>query len=146
MKNAMGVRRFLFPMIGLALTAGLWACGDEETNGPPADLTIRINESNFNPASRAITVGQTVEWENRYSRTRTVTSGTGPDDPHAGELFDEALAGYNSGKVVGGRFRHTFMEPDTVFYFSREVPDGFVGVFGGILIVSPPGVQNPVTP
>jgi plastocyanin len=113
------------------------SCGDEETSGPAPDVTIRVNESNFNPASREIHVGQTVEWENRYRDGRTVTSGLGPDDPDAGLLFDEELAGYPSGEAVGGKFRFKFLEADTVHYFSRDVPGGFVGVLGGTITVIP---------
>ncbi len=127
-------------LMALALSAPaaviLSSCGDDDAGGPPADVVIRINESNFNPASIEISAGQVVEWENRFSQTRTVTSGTGPDDPDAGLEFDESLAGYPSGKVVGGRYRMKFDTPDTIRYFSREVPPGFVGVFSGNILVT----------
>lgn len=111
-------------------------CSEDPPTGPPIDRTIRVLDTTFIPSNTTIQVGQWVEWQNRSQEDRTVTSGVGADDPEAGSLFDVMLEGYPSGEAIGGRFVRQFTEPDTIYYFSRKVPDGFTGDFLGVLIVA----------
>jgi hypothetical protein len=116
---------------------GFAGCGDEP-QGPLADHVIRINESNFNPSYiRDAKVGQKVEWQNWHNAPRTVISGSGPLDPNRGLKFSQALAGRPSGQAIGGRFRIHLTEPDTIRYYNDVLPPGFVGSFGGTIVVVP---------
>jgi hypothetical protein len=142
-RKRMGIRvltTFLF-----VVAAALAACKDEEDCAPyrpnelpAASLIIKVNETNFNPANPSnVHIGQRIEWQNWFSDPRTVTSGTGPDDPHKGELFDATLLPYCSGEAIGGRFQMVFTEPDTIHYFNSILPPGFVGPFSGTIVVLP---------
>jgi hypothetical protein len=123
------------PLVAVLLVSP--GCSEDPPTGPPVDRTIRVLDTTFIPSNTTIEVGSWVEWQNRSQEDRTITSGTGLDDPTAGDLFDVMLDGYPSGEAIGGRFLRQFTEPDTIYYFSRKVPDGFTGDFLGVLIVTP---------
>jgi len=126
--------------IALGLAAGIAACGEDESQLPEPDVLIEVTESNFKFIGSPEThVGDRIEWRNVYSRSRTVISGTGPNDPHRGELFDEVLSGYKSGKAYGGQFQFVATEPDTIHFFNTLLPPNFPSTshFDGTIIVSP---------
>lgn len=135
-------RPFLAGLCALILAAGAPGCSDEQDDGPVIDEVVRITETTFVPNEITVFSGARVQWENRVRFDRTVTSGRNADDPVAGASFDEMLRGYRSGEVVGGLYQRVFvnpdtLRPDTVEYFSRLVPDGFVGTMRGRVIVLP---------
>lgn len=123
------------PLVAVLLVSP--GCSEDPPTGPPVDRTIRVLDTTFIPSNTTIEVGAWVEWQNRSQQDRTITSGTGLEDPTAGDLFDVMLDGYPSGEAIGGRFLRQFTEPDTIYYFSRKVPDGYTGDFLGVLIVTP---------
>jgi plastocyanin len=88
-------------------------------------VTIEIQTAQFFPREVHSMPGRPVRWVNRLSRSaqneRTVTSGTGPDDPDAGALFDELVVGFAEGEEDDFVFR--FDEPGEYPYFSR-LPSG----------------------
>jgi hypothetical protein len=130
--------RFTVLFFGMILAAGIPACGDDTDELLPADVIIRVTESNFNPSNPAgVHVGNRIEWQNTFSGPRTVISGSGPDDPNKGELFEVTLPGYKPGEAIGGRFQIVVTEPDTIEYFNSILPGGFVGPFRGMIIVQP---------
>jgi hypothetical protein len=138
MRKRHTLSRCLTPVLAFALAAGVTACGDDTDDLPVADHVIRVTESNFNPSNPAgVHVGERIEWQNTFSQARTVISGTGPDDPDRGDLFDVTLPGYKAGDAIGGRFQIVVTEPDTIHYFNTILPDGFVGPFRGQIIVQP---------
>jgi hypothetical protein len=112
-------------------------CSEDPATGPHVDVVIKIRDTTYIPSNVTIEVNQRVEWQNWSRDTRTITSGVGPEDPDAGEILDVSLEGYPSGEAIGGRLQRQFTEPDTFYYFSREVPDGFTGDFLGVIIVTP---------
>jgi plastocyanin len=122
------------PLVALLIVSP--GCSEDPPSGPQIDRTIRILDTTFIPSNTTIQVGQRVEWQNRSQEDRTVTSGTGADDPSAGGLFDVQLDGYPPGDAIGGRYTRQFTEPDTIYYFSRKVPNGYSGDFLGVLIVA----------
>lgn len=124
----------LIAAVTLALAPG---CSESPPTGPQVSETIKIRDTVFLPSTATIRVGQWVAWENVVRDDRTVTSGTGPDDPDAGDLFDVALEGYPPGKPVGGRFLRQFTEPDTITYFTRKYPTELSVPFTGTLYVVP---------
>lgn len=112
----------------LPLAAG---CGNDS---PGADHEIRIETARFFPKDPDLRPGETVRWYNTLPKSaenvRTVTSGTGPDDPDAGKLFDVTLQGYE-GKNFDD-FTYKFTDRGTYPYFTR-LPQG--GEYGGTVTV-----------
>ncbi len=113
----------LAPVAILVLLAGvLTGCGGEATR-PPGEEQVLVRTDSFFQKQVVVTAGQPVRWVNVLRRSeenlRTVTSGTGPDDPDAGKLFNATLQGYASGDPVGEDFVHRFTQPGTYPYFSR---------------------------
>ncbi len=120
----------------LALLAGaLSGCNGAATR-PPGEKQVVIRTDSFFEKQIEVTAGQPVRWVNGLSRSadnvRSVTSGTGPDDPDAGKLFDVTLQGYAPGQPEGEDFVHRFAEPGVYPYFSRY-PAGHE--FGGTVYV-----------
>jgi plastocyanin len=117
--------------IVLLLAAG---CGSD--TAPKADAEVRIQTARFFPDPVEIRPGDTVRWVNTLSRStenrRTVTSGTGPNDPQAGAAFDDTLQGYPPGSAEGQSVIHEFDDPGTYPYFSR-IPQG--AEFSGTIVV-----------
>lgn len=76
--------------------AGVWTVLLGAASPLPAEeAIIEYFTSNFLPQSVTVELGDVVTWL-RVSGEHTVTSGSGPEDPHAGELFDEVLDAGNS--------------------------------------------------
>ena len=98
-------------------------CGDDEA--PSADFTVEVQTARFFPSQLSVPVGSTVRWVNVNPRDslRTVTSGTGVDDPEAGAAFDDTLSGYAQGSTEGESVIHQFDDRGTFYYFSR-IPQG----------------------
>jgi plastocyanin len=117
--------------LALLLAAG---CGSDES--PNVQAEIRIETARFFPDPVDIRPGDTVRWVSILPRSpenlRTVTSGTGPDDPDAGIAFDDTLQGYRAGSPEGESVTHTFDDPGTYTYFSR-IPAG--SEFSGTILV-----------
>ena len=111
--------------------AGFWSMGCGDDVDPQGDYKIVIRTFSFFSDSIVVSVGSTVEWVNVNPRdsVRTVTSGSGPEDSTAGELFDRSLRGYEPGDPEGENFFYTFEERGRFPYFSR-LPAGqeFTGV------------------
>lgn len=126
--------RPLAAVVGALLLIGCLSCSDRVT-GSLVDQVVRITDSNFIPGDLVLERGVIVEWQNASRERRTVTSGHGASDPAAGREFDVELAGYKAGEPFGGSYRRRFTQVDTVFYFSRLVPDNFVGNFAGKIII-----------
>lgn len=120
-------------IVSLLLLPG---CGDEDT-GPVPDQVIQIRDTAFLPSSVHVEPGSLVEWQNWSQSARTVTAGDSANDPRAGDLFDETLAGYASGHVIGGTFRFQFDHPDTIRYFSRLAPLGYENALRGTIYIDP---------
>jgi plastocyanin len=118
------IPRVFLVLAAAASLAGL-ACSDDPA--PKADAEVRVETQRFFPAQLFIARGDQVRWVNVLRRdagnVRTVTSGTGPDDPEAGELFDVSLQGFATGEIEGESTTYTFNEAGTYTYFSRE-PQG----------------------
>jgi len=117
--------------LAIALVAAIWmpfvaGCGDDS---PGADHEIRIETARFFPKDPDVRPGETVRWYNALPKSaenaRTVTSGTGPDDPDAGKLFDVTLQGYE-GKNFDD-YTYKFTERGTYPYFTRLPADGEYG-------------------
>ena len=123
--------------LALLLVAANPGCSEDPPTGPLIDVVVKIRDTTYIPAIVTIEVNQRVEWQNWSRDDRTVTSGVGPNDPNAGELLDAQLAGYPNGEAIGGRLQRQFTEPDTFYYFSREVLAGYTGAFLGTIIVTP---------
>jgi len=111
-----------------------FSCGSD--NGPRVDTRIRVERFRFFPNQVDVRPGTRVRWVNVERRandaTFSVTSGTGPDDPEAGALFDRTLLGAPQGEPEGDDFIYKFDERGTFFYFSR-LPEG--GEFMGRVTV-----------
>lgn len=122
--------------LSLLLVATNPGCSEDPPTGPLVNVVIKIRDTTFFPSNVAIQVNQRVEWQNWSRDDRTVTSGLGPNDPDAGDILDIRLDGYPSGEAIGGRYQLQFTEPDTFYYFSREVPPGYEGAFLGTIIVT----------
>lgn len=120
------------PLLVLAL--GTLSCSDRVTGAHP-DQVIRVTDSNFIPGDLLLERGVLIEWQNASREPRTITSGHDADDPEAGQVFDVELAGYRSGEPIGGTYRRRFTEIDTIYYFSRHVPEDFTGNFAGKIII-----------
>ena len=134
----------LFTVLLFLSSAAFFGCGDDENCAPydadelpAANAVIRVNESNFTQVPSTVHVGDRVEWQNRFRESRTVISGTGPDDPERGQLFSETLLPYCSGEAIGGRFQMVFTEVDTIHFYNDILPPGYVGNFHGMFIVLP---------
>lgn len=114
-----------------ALVAAVWLSGCSDDLDPQGDHKVVIRTFSFFEDSIVVSVGATVEWVNVNPRdsVRTVTSGTGPADSTAGDLFDRSLRGYEPGDPEGEKFFFTFEERGHFPYFSR-LPAGreFTGV------------------
>lgn len=123
--------------LALLLVATNPGCSEDPPTGPLVDVVIKIRDTTYFPSTVTIEVNQRVEWQNWSRDERTVTSGVGPNDPDVGELLDVRLAGYPDGEATGGRLQRQFTDPDTFYYFSREVPAGYTGAFLGTIIVTP---------
>ncbi len=86
-----------------------------------------METARFFPSASVIPIGGKVRWVNFLSRSdanrRTVTSGTGPEDPDAGMLFDVTLEGFGQGEPTGESYTRTFNERGTFNYFTR-LPSG----------------------
>ncbi|MGH7567559.1 MAG: cupredoxin domain-containing protein [Gemmatimonadales bacterium] len=92
-------------VIGAAVLA---ACGDDYgTNGggcQPTSSQVCMGLSTFNPTTRNVTAGTTVEWVNGSGVGHTVTN-----NPGSGETFNQAVG-------AGGTFTHQFNTPGTYQY------------------------------
>ncbi|MGA7370205.1 MAG: hypothetical protein WBX01_13845 [Nitrososphaeraceae archaeon] len=55
------------------------------------------NANQPNPVN--VTVGQEVVWTNDDSQIHTATSGSGPNDPQLGEVFDSGIIGATFGQT-----------------------------------------------
>jgi plastocyanin len=73
--------------------------------------TITLSGTSFSPANPTIHVGDTVTWVDA-SGSHTTTSGTGPADPNAGDLWDHSMS-------TGGRFSRVFDNAGSFPYFCR---------------------------
>ena len=111
------MKRFLVAsvLVGWAMVG----CGDEPQK--QGDYTVQIQTFRFFQDPIAIPVGSTVRWVNvnPLDSVRTVTSGTGPADSTAGDLFDVTLAGYAPGDPEGDSFIFKFEDRGSFPYFSR---------------------------
>jgi plastocyanin len=118
-------RRYLVGVAVLVLSLGS-GCGDDAA-GPEVDREVRVERARFFPEVIDVTPGAKIRWVNVLPRTaeneRTVTSGTGKEDPDAGDTFDVTLRGYASGEARGETFVFEFIDRGTFTYFSR-LPDG----------------------
>ena len=108
------------------------ACDDDPVV-PRVSREIRVERARFFSNDVSIGVGGKIRWVNILARSaenrRTVTSGTGPDDHEAGDLFDTTLEGHPSGEAEGQDFIFQFNETGEYRYFSR-LPSGeeFTGI------------------
>jgi len=94
---------------GVALAMFL-ACGDDDPYSPPGNgsgNTINVLATSFSPASKTISVNQTITWKFNGG-PHTVTQGPSPGNP-ASPLFD-------SGSRSSGTFTFTFDTPGTYEY------------------------------
>jgi plastocyanin len=109
----------------LALFVGTVACSEDST--PDVAVEIDVRRDAFFPATNVfVKPGSRVRWVNvvePVEGARTVTSGTGPEDPAAGVLFDVILQPRESGEAVGDEFVYRFNDPGNYPYFSR-LPQG----------------------
>lgn len=115
MQKANRLLRFSFIII-LFLAGALAGsgCKDNSTDtnntggsNPPAD-EVWMQNTNFNPKDKTITVGTTITWINKDSYNHTVTSGT-PGNPDG--KFSSGTLG------LGGTFSHTFNTAGTFNYY-----------------------------
>jgi len=97
-------------------------------NNTVGNTTIGINASivpgvsadkSFSPNPISTKVGGTVTWTNKDTIAHTVTSGTGPIDPHKGKDFDSGLSTL---LTPGKTFSHTFNSAGEFTYFCQVHP------------------------
>jgi plastocyanin len=94
----------------------------------PKRVNVSATSANtFSPDSVMINVGDTVHWTS--SGAHTVTSGTGPNDPNSGDLFDRT--GFNSGHT----FDFVFAVAGVVNYYCD--PHFGTGMTGKVVVVAP---------
>lgn len=94
--------------------------------------TYVVNQvgDSFVPSPINIGIGDTVQWVHS-SGVHTITSGSGPTDPHVGALFDVP---FNS-----GTFSHTFTTAGDVPYFCRL--HFAMGMTGVVHVATPSAVE-----
>lgn len=102
-----------------AAATSLGGCGDDDTEGPPAEgraVTVEIRDVTFAPKNLTVEAGTAVRWTNRDAEIlHTVTKAGGP-----GEAFD-------SGNIYpGATYERTFESPGR-FDYVCTLHDGQVG-------------------
>lgn len=129
-------RTWTFRMLLAAAALLVFAAACDDEPKPDVDVEIRIETARFFPSAVTVGPGSRVRWVNVLRReegnVRTVTSGTGPDDPDAGMMFDAPLQGYASGEAEGENFTFRFDSFGTFHYFTR-LPNG--QEYGGTVTV-----------
>ncbi|HLX33666.1 MAG TPA: plastocyanin/azurin family copper-binding protein [Candidatus Limnocylindrales bacterium] len=117
----------------LGLLALAWA--PTLAAGPNA---ISIVGTTFQPSTLTVNVGDTVTWTvtQAVSQPHSVTSGTGPDDPNSGKLFDSGIRLQNN----GDSFPFTFTAPGTYPFYCQVHPTTMTGT---ITVVGPGGSGAP---
>lgn len=121
---------------GLVLAMVVLSLACSSTTEPQVAATVRVETARFFPDQVEVSPGAQVRWYNFLAQgagtDRTVTSGTGPGDENAGDLFDEVLGGYAQGQPEGDSFIYEFNEPGEYKYFSR-LPGG-AEFFGTVVV------------
>ncbi|MFO7655074.1 MAG: plastocyanin/azurin family copper-binding protein [Candidatus Krumholzibacteriia bacterium] len=120
------------PTIG-TLVAGLLTLAFA-THVAAATHTVAQAGFTFSPQALNVAAGDTVVWT-WNSDSHTVTSGTGPEDPAAGDLFDAPLTATNPS------FSYVFGSAGTFPYFCR--PHFLLGMTGTVEVE--PGVPAETT-
>lgn len=120
--------RSRFPLLALvlALSTGLWACGDDgedptdPDNGGGGDEVTVIDLTSsltFSPDDVTIAPGTTVRWVNQANITHTVT----PDGHSEWTEWETTIS--------GEQFEHTFSTTGTYeYYCDPHRSDGMTGV------------------
>lgn len=118
-------------LVAVAL-AGCAEDGGNGTDGDGGPYSVAANsQSDFDPQSRTIQVGETIVWENTAGFAHTVTS---YDVPQGASSFD-------SGNMDGGdTFEHTFQTAGTYQYrceyHSSSSNGGYSGMVGEVVVES----------
>lgn len=112
-------------LIGAAVLAA--ACGgDDYGTNPggcqPTASQVCLGNSTFNPTTRTVTAGTTVQWVNGSQLGHTVTN-----NPGSGETFNQAVGG-------GGTFTHQFSTPGTYAYYCTIHGSPTTGMRGTIQV------------
>ncbi len=130
------MKRLQFPAAAAAALVLIGLAGCNGSTKPSADQEIRVQTASFFPQEVEIHAGQKVLWVNVLRKApenvRTVMSGTGPDDPDAGALFNHTLEGFGNGQATGESFTYTFTDVGDYPFFSQP-PGG--AVFRGTVTV-----------
>ena len=79
--------------------------------------TMKAGGKAFNPDPVQVSKGGTVTWKNTDTVSHTVTSGTGPSDPHSGKVFDSKLIS------PGKTFEYKFTHAGTYYYYCTVHPE-----------------------
>jgi plastocyanin len=120
------VRAFKGWVVAMSVVAGVFSpaparAGEDE-------VVIELFRTSFFPRTVEVSVGDTVTWV-LQDGTHQIASGTGPDDPEAGALFDVGVDTDTErfSFVIGTTF------PDGISFFCREHPTrvGFITVDEG---------------
>lgn len=132
----MGLRQRIDPKlvaVAIVLVAvALAGCAEDGGNGTddggPYSVAADSN-SDFDPQSLTIQVGETVVWENTASFAHTVTSYDVPD----------GASSFDSGNMEGGEtFEHTFQTAGTYKYrctiHSSSSNGGYSGMIGEVVV------------
>jgi plastocyanin len=120
MKRPMhSTRLALIAVLGLAL-----GCGSSTSPGGsgPGPNQVFLQNIAFNPSTRTVSAGTTVQWVNHDGFTHTVTYDSGP-----GTAFDSNLSG-------GTSFSVTFATPGTIQYHCKIHGSPGAGMHGTIVV------------
>jgi plastocyanin len=120
MKRSVRLTR-LAAVAALGLVLG---CGSSTSTGAaPGPNQVFLQNIAFNPSTRTVSAGTTVQWVNQDGVTHTVTYDSGP-----GTAFD-------SGNLAGGAdFSVTFATPGTIQYHCTIHGSPGAGMHGTIVV------------
>jgi plastocyanin len=119
------IRSILVAALGLAAACGgsTGPYGNTSGGGQPGANQVFMQGSAFNPATRTVSAGTTVQWVNRDGVTHTVTYSSGPG------------SAFSSGNIApGGSFTVTFATAGTVQYYCSIHGSPGAGMHGTIVV------------
>ena len=115
--------------VGIVVAGALASCssssptyGGTTGTGTPGASQVFLQNIAFNPATRTVAVGTTVQWVNQDGITHTVTKDSGP-----GAAFDTNLSG-------GASFSVTFDSAGTYQYHCKIHGSPGAGMHGTIVV------------